>query len=88
MGNRPENEPAAFVAAALLIALALAAVGTWVADWKISARSDEEQRSRDVVAAERHDELLQLLAKQPTARRKLRLRDVVLLAIAARVLRG
>lgn len=87
MDEQPQNEPAAFVAAMLLVALALAAAGTWVSDWRISAALDADQQRRDAVAAERHAEVVRLLLPHPTPAPRLRVRDLALLVVAARLLR-
>lgn len=83
--SQPHNEGAVFVEVALMVALLLAAVGTWVSDWRISATADSEQRERDQIAAERHAELMRLLGECPSPQPRIRLRDLALVAVAARV---
>ncbi len=85
--GQPQNEGATFVGAMLVVALLLAAAGTWVSDWLISSNADAEQRQREHLAAERHAELVHLLDGRPAPQSRIRIRDLALLAIAARLVR-
>lgn len=85
--GQPQNKGAAFVGAMLLVALLLAAAGTWASDWLISSNADAEQRQREHLAAERHAELVRLLDGRPSPQPRIRLRDLALMAIAARLVR-
>jgi len=85
--GQPQNKGAAFVGAMLLVALLLAAAGTWASDWLISSNADAEQRQREHLAAERHAELVRLLDGRPSPHPRIRLRDLALMAIAARLVR-
>jgi len=87
MQGQPQNEGAAFIGAMLAVALLLAALGTWVADWRISSNAEAEQRQRERLAAERHGELVRLIDGRPAPQPGIRVRDLALMVIATRLVR-
>ncbi|HZL04878.1 MAG TPA: hypothetical protein VFE45_05590 [Coriobacteriia bacterium] len=87
MQGQPQNEGADFVGAMLVVALLLAAVGTWVSDWRISSIADAETLQRERLAATRHAEIVRLLDGRPSPQPRIRMRDLALIAVAARLVR-
>ena len=63
MVDSPGSSAGASIGLALAVAVLLSAVGTWCADLQLAAHSDAAETRRDERSAERHQELLGLLAE-------------------------
>jgi len=85
--NHPEAGDPAGVSGALLIALLLAAPGTWIVDLRITSHEVGDQRRRDARVEERHQEVLAKIDGRRDSGRRVPVRDVLLMVAALRLLR-
>ncbi len=87
MIQRPDaGDPQGF-SGAMVLALCTAALGGWIAEERLGTLARDEARRRDELAATRHAELLKATSGRTTPRRRLCSRDLVLVALALRMLR-
>ncbi len=80
------KDPSGF-SGALFLALVFAASGAWLADLRLAARDASDQLALRQLEADRHAELLARLGRRSAEDPAVRLRDLALLFLAARLLR-
>lgn len=87
MLQRPDvGDPQGF-SGAMFLALFTAALGGWIAEERLGNLARDEARSRDELAATRHAELLEAMSGRGPPRQRLRPKDLMLVALALRMLR-